>query len=114
MLEGPRSGHFLNILRSKLLLGSVAESVSQNLRRDVGRSALHPVHAYTSARLDLKNTLVHRMSRLSSAEFEQVLHPVFQEDELTLIIAGGVLGALSGMLQWWFTGTRTYSLFSVA
>jgi hypothetical protein len=33
--------------------------------------------------------------------YVQVLHPIFQEDELTLIIAGGVLGALAGGLQWW-------------
>ena len=26
---------------------------------------------------------------------------MFQEDELTLIIAGGVLGAFAGLLQWW-------------
>jgi hypothetical protein len=29
------------------------------------------------------------------------LHPVFQEDELTLVLAGGVLGAIAGLLQWW-------------
>lgn len=31
----------------------------------------------------------------------KVLHPIFQEDELTLIIAGGVLGAIAGLFQWW-------------
>jgi len=32
-------------------------------------------------------------------DFEQVLHPIFQEDELTLIVAGGALGLLAGLLQ---------------
>jgi len=68
-------------------------------REHVGRVASHPVHAYTDMQLGLKATLVERMNRLSPAEFEQVLHPIFQEDELTLIIAGGVLGALAGLLQ---------------
>lgn len=52
--------------------------------------------------MSLYATLVERMARLTPAEFDQVLHPIFQEDELTLVIAGGVLGALSGALQWWF------------
>lgn len=37
------------------------------------------------------------------AEFEQVLHPIFQEDELTLILVGGVLGLIVGYLQAIFT-----------
>ena len=36
-------------------------------------------------------------------EFERVLHPVFEQDELTLIIAGGVLGAIAGGLQQVYT-----------
>ena len=30
------------------------------------------------------------MRTLSSAEFERVLHPVFEEDELTLILIGAL------------------------
>ena len=41
------------------------------------------------------------MKQLTPAEFEQVLHPIFQEDEVILIAAGGVLGFLAGGLQWW-------------
>ena len=41
------------------------------------------------------------MSLLSTAEFERILHPVFEEDELTLILSGAVLGALSGLCQIW-------------
>ena len=32
-----------------------------------------------------------------------MLHPIFQEDELTLIIAGGVLGAIAGGVQAWLS-----------
>lgn len=42
-----------------------------------------------------------RMNLLSPAEFQQVLRPIFQEDEFTLILAGGVLGGLAGLLQWY-------------
>lgn len=59
----------------------------------------HPVHAYVDKELRLQQTLFERLCKLSAAEFENLLHPVFQEDELTLIVAGGVLGALAGFVQ---------------
>ena len=37
--------------------------------------------------------------QLSSAEFERVLHPVFEEDEWTLILVGTGLGAIAGAAQ---------------
>lgn len=36
---------------------------------------------------------------MSTRTFEGVLHPVFQEEEITLVIAGAVLGAIAGFLQ---------------
>lgn len=39
------------------------------------------------------------MRALSSEEFEGVLHPVFEEDELKLILVGGALGAAVGVFQ---------------
>ena len=33
-------------------------------------------------------------------EFEGVLHPVFEEDEIKLIVVGGCLGALVGFAQY--------------
>jgi len=56
-------------------------------------------YPYSDEALDLEATLRTKMRELSSEEFEGVLHPVFQEDELTLIVVGGVLGALAGLLQ---------------
>ena len=60
----------------------------------------HPLHSYIDGRLGLRTLLVSRMRRLSPEQFERVLHPIFQEDELTLILAGGALGCLAGLLQW--------------
>ena len=39
------------------------------------------------------------LARLSAAEFERVLHPVFEEDEWTLILVGTALGGLAGAGQ---------------
>lgn len=57
------------------------------------------VYAYSDEALDLENTLREKMQGLSGEEFEGVLHPVFQEDELTLILVGAFLGLLAGFAQ---------------
>ena len=40
---------------------------------------------FPDVRLALEATLVDKMGKMSPDEFEQVLHPIFQEDELTLV-----------------------------
>ena len=55
--------------------------------------------AYLDAQLDVRRTVESRLGGLPKPEFERLLRGVFQEDELTLIIVGGVLGGLVGCLQ---------------
>jgi uncharacterized membrane protein YheB (UPF0754 family) len=57
------------------------------------------VHNYVNKRLDIRDTLARRLKTLSPTEFEDLLHPVFQEDEITLIATGGVLGFAAGGIQ---------------
>ena len=57
------------------------------------------VHRYVEDKLDIQETLSSRLKLLSSTDFEDLLHPVFQEDEITLIATGGVLGAIAGVGQ---------------
>jgi hypothetical protein len=64
---------------------------------------LHRVHPYADGALALQPEIAQQMRQLSTSEFEQVLHPIFEEDELTLILVGGVLGLLVGYLQAAFT-----------
>ena len=60
---------------------------------------LEPVHGYVDATLALRTTIKAKLELMSPAEFERVLHPIFEEDEMTLIIAGAVLGAIAGYIQ---------------
>lgn len=60
---------------------------------------IHVLHDYVNEKLGLRETLRVQMEKMSSVQFEQVLHPIFQEDELTLIIAGGALGLVAGLIQ---------------
>lgn len=67
---------------------------------------LEDVHEYVDETLDIEETLKTRMMAMTSKQFERVLHPIFEEDELTLILAGGGLGFLAGLIQQGFaTGT---------
>ncbi len=54
---------------------------------------------FVEEQFQLENQLYVALTNLSYREFDGILHPVFQEDESTLIILGGVLGALVGLLQ---------------
>ncbi|KAG7364926.1 DUF445 domain containing protein [Nitzschia inconspicua] len=57
------------------------------------------LHGYVDKTLGLEQTLRIKMEALSPAKFERVLHPIFEEDELTLILAGGALGFAAGLIQ---------------
>jgi len=50
----------------------------------------------------MQKTITEAMKKLSSQEFEAVLHPVFQEDELKLILVGAALGLGVGVFQLYF------------
>jgi len=63
-------------------------------------SAKYPeLHGYMTDLLDIDYTLSCRLKLLSPTDFEDLLHPVFQEDEVILISVGGVLGAAAGLAQ---------------
>jgi len=57
------------------------------------------VHDYCDTALDIQETLKTRLRTLTPQQFEQVLHPVFQEDEFTLVMVGAVLGLIVGYGQ---------------
>lgn len=57
------------------------------------------LHPYVDMALGLQGTLKTQMELMSSEKFERVLHPIFEEDELTLILAGGFLGFIAGLIQ---------------
>mmetsp|Transcript_16968 Transcript_16968/g.37062 ORF Transcript_16968/g.37062 Transcript_16968/m.37062 type:complete len:413 (+) Transcript_16968:105-1343(+) len=63
-------------------------------------------YEYTNEVLDMENTVATKMQELSASEFEGVLHPAFEEDEIQLIILGGILGAIVGVIQ-------VFTLFSI-
>lgn len=100
---GGDNGPFYDFLRRQLPYPIPAHILSAAVKA-VQETALHPeaypeLHRYVTQRLDISKTLSSRLKGLKSTEFEDLLHPVFQEDEITLIVTGGILGAVAGMLQ---------------
>ncbi|EER14839.1 conserved hypothetical protein [Perkinsus marinus ATCC 50983] len=65
-------------------------------------SHTHYVDMYE--RLGIRDLMAQRLAAMPAKDFERMLHPVFQEDEGTLVILGGVLGAAVGCLQVWIFG----------
>jgi uncharacterized membrane protein YheB (UPF0754 family) len=119
-------GHFMEsrVLSSPMLLDALANQNEQELFEFLRRQLPYPIpekvvraamqairnvasnpeehaeiHNYVQRQLDIEETLSRRLKRLSPKNFENLLHPVFQEDENILIMVGGVLGAIAGLLQ---------------
>lgn len=82
-------------LPSATTISKVTESTIANLPNHLTNG----LHKYVDRALGLETTLRTQMEAMSPAKFERVLHPIFEEDELTLIIAGGVLGFIAGLIQ---------------
>jgi uncharacterized membrane protein YheB (UPF0754 family) len=58
------------------------------------------VFGYAENALNLEQILREKMISLSTREFEAFLRPVFQEDEMKLIVIGAILGGFAGILQY--------------
>lgn len=98
-------GHFSTVCHA-LSLGSLKGRASPEMIQQVSTSVMEKLpkhvgglHTYIDKTLGLEKTLRVRMEAMSAAKFERVLHPIFEEDELTLILAGAVLGFAAGLVQ---------------
>ena len=78
--------------------GKMKEAMAQKVIEYLP-SIIDQSYEYSQTAMDMETEIREKMSMLPSKEFERVLHPAFEEDELTLIVLGGVLGALVGILQ---------------
>lgn len=84
----------LGVLPEPQVLKMAAKRAVERLPQHIG-----VLHSYVDDKLQLQETLRVSMEGMTSAQFERVLHPIFEEDELTLILAGAVLGFMAGLVQ---------------
>eukprot|EP00928_Gymnodinium_smaydae_P004414 TRINITY_DN11503_c1_g6_i1.p1 TRINITY_DN11503_c1_g6~~TRINITY_DN11503_c1_g6_i1.p1 ORF type:complete len:509 (-),score=94.51 TRINITY_DN11503_c1_g6_i1:29-1555(-) len=68
-----------------------------------GAKDMHSIlEQYVEETTDVHRDNTRSMQAMSPDEFENLLHPIFKEDEWILILLGGVLGALVGLGQIYF------------
>ena len=73
---------------------SIAHKICEKIPSIIDQS-----YQYMTDALHMEETINDRMTKISAEEFEGVLHPAFQEDEIILIAVGGVLGLIVGIVQ---------------
>lgn len=103
LASGEQEGELYSFLRRQLPYPIPSHILTAAVSA-IAHVATHPkeypqVHEYVTTQLDIQHTLSSRLKLLSPTDFEDLLHPVFQEDEITLIATGGVLGLLAGIAQ---------------
>ncbi|CAE7261189.1 hypothetical protein AK812_SmicGene10956 [Symbiodinium microadriaticum] len=104
LCDGRRQNEFAALVRANVPVvpDSVVAAALSGLRNLAKEPPSHAAHVYAADALGIEATLAHRLQLLSPKEFEGLLHPVFQEDEIILILAGGVLGVAAGLVQLFF------------
>ena len=62
-------------------------------------AAMPELEEYLAEKMQVRSTVEDKLGNMPKDDFEGVLRGIFEEDELTLIIVGGVLGGAVGFLQ---------------
>jgi hypothetical protein len=103
LASGEDEGELYAFLRKQLpypIPGHILTAAVKAINKVANNPMDYPeVHTYVEDKLDIQETLSSRLKLLSPTDFEDLLHPVFQEDEIILIATGGVLGAIAGLGQ---------------
>jgi uncharacterized membrane protein YheB (UPF0754 family) len=120
MLTGPQADRLLALIAREvdaalsaqvgpakpLLVLAVGGRRYQEMRAHIANSALarmrgdlDSVGGYAMEQLNVRGTIVTKMSAMTDDEYEGLLRPAFKQDEWKLITVGAVLGFLIGEVQ---------------
>lgn len=94
----------IRLLAGKDKFDRCKKEVANYVLRSLPKTMRH-AEKYMQEVMDLETELSQRMAAMSATDFEQMLHPVFQQDEWKLVLLGGVLGVFVGFAQWWALGS---------
>lgn len=95
------SSQLVRLVRSESAISRLKFKVAEDILSKLPNTARH-VERYIDEAMDLEELLKDKLQGLPPSDFENLLHPVFQEDEWKLILMGGVLGVVVGFGQWHF------------
>ena len=85
-------------------LAKLKQVLTDRVVEDIMPEMINAAELYMDETLDLRRTIHDKMSLLTPLQFEELLRPVFEEDEWKLILLGGVLGVGIGFLQTYLLG----------
>jgi len=54
---------------------------------------------YMDDAMNIREILGRRLARLEPEKFENIVHPIFKDDEWILLLVGAVLGIIIGLVQ---------------
>jgi len=77
----------------------ISEIISERAFSELSRPDKR-TYEYLNKALDIEETIADRVGNLPPAEFYQLLHPIFAEDEWKLVAVGALLGLGAGFWQW--------------
>ena len=120
IFQGSRSKNFTAMLRAHTLVftdklvaeieplavAALGSEKFLQMKEDIARKVTEKLpdvidnsYEYTQNAMNMEQIIKEKMAELSPEDFEGVLHPAFQEDEIQLVLLGGFLGAIAGALQ---------------
>mmetsp|Transcript_1397 Transcript_1397/g.1890 ORF Transcript_1397/g.1890 Transcript_1397/m.1890 type:complete len:413 (+) Transcript_1397:229-1467(+) len=120
IFDGPLSNNFFAMLRAHTLVftdklvaeikplavAAMGAEKFARMKEDIAQKVIDRLpdiidnsYEYSEQTLDMENTVATKMEALPAPEFEGVLHPAFEEDEIQLILLGGLFGAIVGVIQ---------------
>merc|ERR1712060_264091 len=95
------SGWFAPLVLGRGQMAQFEKDLQENLVNGLQRA--HDVHdiasAYIGEATDIERKNREALQRMPPDKFENLLHPIFKEDEWILILLGGILGAVVGVAQ---------------
>jgi len=59
------------------------------------------IQKFVDKSMNVEETMSRRLARVTPPEFEDIIHPIFKDDEWILLLVGGILGIIVGLVQAW-------------
>ena len=94
----------ISIVLGERKLNVAKEEMVQKVMKDFPKLIEHG-YQYMTDVFKMQSTMRERLISLTYAEFERLLHPAFEEDEILLVLVGGVLGGVVGLMQFFILFT---------
>jgi uncharacterized membrane protein YheB (UPF0754 family) len=87
---------------SQQIRGEVLDQIKEYIIRDItSKESLADIEDYVRDTLQIEEVIKEKFGLLTAEEYENVLRDIFREDEMLLIIIGGILGGAVGFFQLW-------------